>query len=108
MLDAKLRPLVEFTHFLGMSTLMGGSLHAAKLALEQAHRLKFEKIEIRVNSLFQVDFLKDQARVPREEELKSSFVDCEHLRKSFRLFRYLQVPEEQMQDASRLAKGAVK
>ncbi len=106
--DAKARALVEFSHFLGISTLAGASMQAAKLAMEQALRLKFEKIELRGNSSFQVDFLKDQARVPREEALKSIFVDCEHFRNSFRFFRFLQVPEEQMQEASRLAKGVVK
>jgi len=95
--------LVTFSRVMAMKSRGITSLCAAKLALEQALRLKQEKIEIRVNTTFQFELLGKLHSVPREEELKLLYEDTQQLLTGFRFQRVLQVPQEQIPKAYAMA-----
>lgn len=105
MKDGKGTKLMEFGKFLGTTARAQASARAAKLSLEQALRLRREKIEIRVNSSFQVEMLEKLRSLPREEELKFLYEDLQRLLEGFRFLRVLQVPQEQMPEARMMAEG---
>ena len=97
---------VGFSRFLGICDRVEAELRSIKLGLEQAARLKCEKIEIRVDKDYQISFLQKHRSAPGKEGVKSLYIQVQDALVQFRLHRLLQIPREQMVEAMKLAEQA--
>ena len=108
MVDGKSRPLFSAAKFVGMGQRVHAELTALQLGLEQARRLRQEKIELRLGPGISADYFRENRNPPREADLKNLLLQVQTVFNEFRLRRYMQVPLEQMPEANALAEKANK
>lgn len=86
----KLTELVCFSSYISKTERVEAELKSIKLALEQAQRLKREKIHLRVDPDFRVSLLENARSTSLDEKLKLIHKDVQRILEEFR-FKQIEI-----------------